>query len=59
LAIIDVMPLEQQQKTVEHLRLAARVLEDRGELQAANFCRDVSGEPYPEPKSKPKLRVIE
>jgi len=59
LAIIDVMPPDQQQKTVEQLQAMARVCEDRGDLQSAHFCRAVSGEPFPQPKPKPRLRLVE
>lgn len=57
-AIIDSLPPEQQAKVLDQLQSWVRVLEDRNEIAAANFCRDLSGEPFPQPKPKPDLRVV-
>jgi hypothetical protein len=43
-AIIDTMSPEQQDKAIAQLQVTARVLEDRGELQASYFCRALAGD---------------
>jgi hypothetical protein len=57
--VIDCLPADVQQKVFDRLQLLARVQADRGELQASYFTRAVSGEPLPEPKPKPRLKVVE
>jgi hypothetical protein len=54
---LDMMPAEQRAATEEQLKLAVEACENRGEIQAANFCRALAGEEYPVPKPKPKLIV--
>lgn len=57
-AILDVLPAEQQEKAVQQLQAMARVCEDRGDIASSYFCRELSGEKYPEPKAGPKLSVV-
>jgi hypothetical protein len=54
---LDMAPREQRVAIEEQLKLAAEVCADKGNMQAANFCRALAGEKYPEPKPKPKLVV--
>jgi hypothetical protein len=58
-AIIDSLPAEQQAKVLDQLQSWARVLTDKGELQAAYFCRDLSGEEFPQPQPKPDLKIVD
>jgi hypothetical protein len=56
--IIDSLPRKTQQRIVEQLQLLAQVQADKGELQASYFSRMLSGEPYPQPKPKPNLKIV-
>jgi hypothetical protein len=59
LSIVDTMPPAQQAAVMDMVQAWGRVLQDKGELQASYFCRDLSGEEFPQPKPKSShLKVV-